>query len=135
MNQFICFLLVFAFSYRSGTACKSNIIEISNQLGPGIVLQYQCPNDEGFDVGIRELGFNEVHFITFKEWAPLNLKRIQYRCKLRYDNFFHDLEVYRSAFKKRCGQRRLWTAKKDGIYFRRGYDKPSEFERRWNVVP
>lgn len=138
MNHFTYFGLVFAMYYRFGTACKSNIIEITNRLGPGILLQYHCTKPSSgndHDDGNKELSFNKTHTIKFREVLLVNFRRIQYRCKLRYGKYSHDLEVYRSAATRRCGQRRLWTAKKDGIYFRRGYNKPSEFERNWNFVP
>ena len=127
-------MLVFAMYNTFGTACKRHIVEISNQLGPGVLLQFRCKSNNRDNAG--ELKFNKTFTSTFPDPGPMTFAgRWEVHCDLRYGKYHNRFEAYRSAAFERCGHRRLWTAKKDGIYFRRGYDKPSEFERHWKYVP
>ncbi|WZZ79245.1 hypothetical protein YC2023_099817 [Brassica napus] len=122
--------------YLVQLARNKHRVEITNQLGHGILLQLRCKNSNRGDTGNKELTFNNTFIDIFPDPGPVTfMGRWEVHCDLWYDKYHNRFEAYRSAAFKRCGQRRLWTAKKDGIYFRRGYDKPSEFERHWNYVP
>ena len=77
MNHFICFVLVFAMYYRFGTACKSNIIEIINQLGHGIVLQFHCTRpSSGYDASDCDTGNKEGEFTKYDSKLDFDCKRI-----------------------------------------------------------
>ncbi|KAF8100908.1 hypothetical protein N665_0214s0067 [Sinapis alba] len=101
MNLLICFVLVLV-----GTTYSRNHVEIHNQLGPGIVLYYQC----------RETNLESV---DEKEQLQFNKSRI-----FDYDKYYHDVRVYREATFRRSGILRSWEARKDGIYFKTRQNRP-----------
>lgn len=67
MNHLIVFMLVNTMYFRLNEACKLNIIEIHNQLGPGRRLQHHCRrNIDQLDRKIHYLKFNETEVIRFQ---------------------------------------------------------------------
>ncbi|CAH8358126.1 unnamed protein product [Eruca vesicaria subsp. sativa] len=133
MNLLISFMLVFATYYRFGTACKINRIELHNQLGPGIVLHYYCRDKtRKYPFETQELKFNTTRVLEFKD-AAVTYTKTTTDCYFKYGKYYHDFLAYREATLGRCGQLRSYTARKDGIYFTRRYEKPGEFKFHWNV--
>ncbi|EOA32945.1 hypothetical protein CARUB_v10016273mg [Capsella rubella] len=135
MNQLIVFALVIALHVSLNEACnKVNIVEIHNNLAPGRVLMHHCTgsiNEQ--DKGVQYLKFNEVFRIEFSDVSNRR-ERTEWNCLLRHGDkleYQFKVQVYRAAALERCDQYRSWTAKNDGIWFRRDRTKPSGHVLNW----
>lgn len=138
MNYLIIFALVIGMQFSLNKACtKPNIVEIHNQLAPGKLLMHHCRgsiNEQ--DKGLKYLKFNETFIIDFSDVSNRN-ERTVWTCKLRHGpqmEFYFNLQVYRAANVRRCNQYRSWTAKFDGIWFRRDRSKPSGHVLKWTKL-
>ncbi|KAF8097525.1 hypothetical protein N665_0286s0034 [Sinapis alba] len=130
MNLLLWFVFFFAGTAYSGW----NYVEIHNQLGPGIILHYHIRvNRPKQDEGNQKLKFNTSHIFKRKDLDLITLKRSEIHCMLRYDKYYHDVQIYRQAAFKRSGILRSWEARKDGIYFKTRHNRPWEFKFHWNV--
>lgn len=135
MNHLIIFSLVLAIHFSLNEACKKpNIVEIHNQLAPGKLLSHRCRgsiNEQ--DKGLQYLKVNQTFKIVFSDVSNRR-ERTVWTCMLRHGpklEFYFNLQVYRAASTERCDQYRSWTAKPDGIWFRRDREKPSGHVRNW----
>ncbi|KAF8044748.1 hypothetical protein N665_7110s0002 [Sinapis alba] len=133
MKLLTIFIFVLATYYRFGTACKDNRVVIINQLGPGILLTYDCYyKNPDIHAGKYTLKFNKWHDMEFQD-ASITFVKKTITCNFKYDKYYYDFRAYREAAFGRCGALRSYAARKDGIYFRRSYQKPWEFKFHWNV--
>ncbi|CAH8356144.1 unnamed protein product [Eruca vesicaria subsp. sativa] len=107
---------------------------ITNQLGGGKVLGYNCRNWLSHDWQGSLRNFNQNRTWEFADLSTRR-ERTQYECDLWYGDrkefHFDKLEIYRAAASDRCNQIRQWAARPDGIYFRRDHDKPLGFVLPW----
>lgn len=136
MNHLLVFLLVIAVFFMLNEACPKSRIVIQNQLGPGIPLQYHCRGKQGNttrDTGVATLRtFNANYTITIID-RPVNGTRAMITCDLSYgprNEYYYDVQVFYGAM--RCIQRiHLWTAKIDGIYFKKKDSYPMKLVLKW----
>ncbi|CAH8272194.1 unnamed protein product [Arabidopsis lyrata] len=121
-------------------ACRYNRIEIQNHLPPGTILQVHCrsKNPNG-DVGVKQLKDAIVPIIMEFQDKSIDHKKRAWMCRLSYISkkykleYYYDIQVYRAATFRRCGELRRWIAYKDGIYFTKHHDKPPGFVLPWMV--
>ncbi|AEC05800.1 Plant self-incompatibility S1 [Arabidopsis thaliana x Arabidopsis arenosa] len=135
MNHLIIFTLVIAIHFSFNEACNTpNVVEIHNQLAPGKLLKHHCRgsiNEQ--DKGVQYLKVNQNFTIVFSDVSNRR-ERTVWTCMLNHGDkmeFHFNLQVYRAAATERCNQYRSWTAKPDGIWFRRDRNKPSGHVRNW----
>ncbi|KAL9840093.1 putative plant self-incompatibility S1 [Arabidopsis thaliana] len=119
MNHLIIFTLVIAIHFSFNEACNTpNVVEIHNQLAPGKLLKHHCRgsiNEQ--DKGVQYLKVNQNFTIVFSDVSNRRERTVW--------------TLYRAAATERCNQYRSWTAKPDGIWFRRDRNKPSGHVRNW----
>ncbi|CAL9214273.1 unnamed protein product [Arabidopsis halleri] len=137
MNRFIIFMFVVATCLGLNVAffdmfpCPKNKILITNELGPGLVLQYHCHSRDN-NLNVANLQFNETKEIAFGDKLG---RRTRWTCLLKhglYMRYFSEFIAYRMANVRRCGAYRNWIARKDGIYVIRNRNPPPTFHHTWN---
>lgn len=127
-------MLVTCICFRVNEACKKNAVVIHNELAPGSILDIRC-----FDrttVRTFQLKAGAPPFIIyFKDTFP---QRTYWECTFRHGPnlkyYFHRLETYAQGFVKRCGQFRAWTARPDGIWFKRRYHSELGHVLNWKTI-
>ncbi|ESQ31673.1 hypothetical protein EUTSA_v10005414mg [Eutrema salsugineum] len=134
MNHLILFLVIIATCFEPNEACKKNNVEIHNELGPGRILELHCYSKDD-DLGIQKLSFNAPPYIIRFHDEVINLTK--WNCILRQGakmEYSFDVEVYKAGARviPRCGQLRVWSARIDGIYFKRKYSDPLKRVLSWN---
>ncbi|ESQ31672.1 hypothetical protein EUTSA_v10005700mg [Eutrema salsugineum] len=134
MNHLILFILLVASYFEPNEACKENHVVIHNELGPGKILQLHCKSEDD-DLGIQKFNYKAPpSIIRFHDSA---VKLTTWRCVFRHGpqmKSFNDVQVYRAGRRlvPRCGQLRVWTARPDGIYFKRKLQEPLKLKFFWN---
>ncbi|CAF2035261.1 unnamed protein product [Brassica napus] len=129
MNLLICFVLALA-----GTAYSRINVEmrIKSLLKLFSIMKCHMTNPTS-DLGSREVPFNQSRTFTFQDVDPINWEKEEMMCLLRYDRYYHDVQVYREATFSRSGILRSWEARKDGIYFKTRRNRQWEFKYYWYV--
>lgn len=108
--------------------CKVNSVIISNELTPSATLNIHCFNGKK-DMGIANLHYQAYPYKILFDDPTLGFGKTKvYRCILKHGRkleYYYDIQVYKGASaKQRCGASREWTAKVDGIYFRKDGIEP-----------
>ncbi|ESQ31671.1 hypothetical protein EUTSA_v10005113mg [Eutrema salsugineum] len=134
MIHLILFILVAGSYFELNEACKENHVVIHNELGPGKILQLHCRSKDD-DLGIQTFNYKAAPSIIRFHDEVINLT--EWNCIFRHGpkmEYSVDIEVYKAGPRvvPRCGQLRVWTARTDGIYFKRKLQDPLRFEVRWN---
>ncbi|EFH68754.1 hypothetical protein ARALYDRAFT_888164 [Arabidopsis lyrata subsp. lyrata] len=112
--------------------CPSNEIRISNELGPGLVLQYHCHSRDN-NLGVQNLQFKELKQIRFGDKLG---RRTRWTCLLKhglYMRYYQEFIAYRMGNVRRCGAIRHWFARKDGIYLMRNMHPPPTFHHMHGI--
>ncbi|KAL0737446.1 hypothetical protein Bca4012_013656 [Brassica carinata] len=137
MNYFI-FMLVIAMCFglnEGGPECPLNTLEIQNQLNPDSILKVNCSSNTDLVEPLHEVKFNDKYRIPVREAGQV--RRIVWRCLLRHgkkvENFLTIWRAYRGASSYRCGEKRSWIARVDGIYLEKN-NKPKGLQHHW-IVP
>ncbi|KAL9861276.1 putative plant self-incompatibility S1 [Arabidopsis thaliana] len=110
--------------------CPSNYILITNELGPGLVLQYHCHSRDD-NLNVENLQFNETKKIRLADKIG---KRTRWTCLLKhglYMRYYSEFIGYRMANVRRCGASRQWIVRKAGIYLTRNQNPPP-VQHFWN---
>ncbi|KAF8117522.1 hypothetical protein N665_0009s0046 [Sinapis alba] len=136
--NYLIFMLVIAMCFglnEGGTSCALNTLEIQNQLNHGSILKVNCSSNTNIIERLHEVKFNGKYQIPVREKGTA--KRIVWRCLLRYgkkvENFITIWRAYRGANLYRCGEKRSWIAKVDGIYLEKN-NKAKGLQHHW-IVP
>ena len=133
MKHLVLFILVTTY-FRLHEACEMNRVLLHNELGPGRLLEFHCYSVNN-DLGVKNLNFNATPYVI--EFHDDAILITTWDCLLRQGanlEYFYKVEAYRAGHRiiPKCGQRRVWTAKLDGIYFSRDLDTPPVLALRWN---
>lgn len=135
MKCFIFYVLVIAMYVGLNEACAVNRVIIQNELGPNTPLQYHCRGWNGQDTGVDTLKTVGGTYTIELSDVTNRRERTRWECDLRWgpakEYHFDHLEVYRAAISRRCGQLRHWSARKDGIYFRKDSNLPLGLVHPW----
>ncbi|EOA33974.1 hypothetical protein CARUB_v10021469mg [Capsella rubella] len=140
MNRLILFTFVVTSCFGLNAAfffdmfpCPSNEVIITNDLGPGLVLQYHCHSRDD-NLGVQHLQYNDTKRIKFGDKIG---KRTRWTCLLKHGirmQFYREFIAYRMANVRRCNAMRHWYARKDGIYINRNQRPPPVFIYPWNTT-
>ncbi|CAN8252890.1 unnamed protein product [Cochlearia groenlandica] len=140
MNRVIVFVLVIAmyFGLNEAKSCAPNRVILGNYLkrdneGNDRALQYRCRGSKGEDTGVKFLkSRNEGYKFEFADTK----ERTTWKCDIRFGKYYFDnLQVYRAASLRRCGQLRMWLFGNQGIYFTRDAKLPAGYVLPWSKSP
>lgn len=129
------FMIVNTIYFGFSDACKKNQVIIQNQLEPDRVLEYHCRSKDD-DLQVHTMNFNATPFII--RFHDAIAKLTTWACIFRQGpnmEYSYDIIVYKAADRfifTRCGQKRIWVAKIDGIYFSNTLDKLPWRVLSWN---
>ncbi|EOA18831.1 hypothetical protein CARUB_v10007445mg [Capsella rubella] len=119
MNRLIFFVLVIFVYFGVNEACKLNEIVFKNELGAGKRFEYQC-HDGKTNSGVKYLNNNANSGIRFKDTGK---QTSLWKCNLKHGvtvKYYYNVEAYLPTINyPRCGQLREYTARPDGVYFRK----------------
>ncbi|KAF8117306.1 hypothetical protein N665_0011s0030 [Sinapis alba] len=120
---------------QCNVGCLMNTLEIQNKLNPNSILKVNCSSNKNEDDGLHEVKVNDKYQIFLRERGLGS--RIVWRCLLRHghkvENFQIIWRAYRGASGSRCGQKRSWIARVDGIYLEKD-SKAKGLQYHWNVT-
>lgn len=95
-----------------------NTLEFQNKLNPGSIFKVNCSSNKKEVEDLHEIKFNDKYQFFLKERGVGN--RIVWRCLLRHGIKVENSQIlwraYRGAMRHRCGEKRSWIARLDGIY-------------------
>ncbi|ANM63434.1 putative plant self-incompatibility S1 [Arabidopsis thaliana] len=128
MNRLIAFLLIIALSFGLNKACEDCTIVFRNNLSPGIILKVNCEsNNKNRVTGTVKFQSDTVR-INFREAA---FERTTWHCLVQQGGYSQHFRAYRgSAPIPRCGELRVYIAKRDGIYLSANAG-PEKLDQRW----
>ncbi|KAF8108168.1 hypothetical protein N665_0114s0058 [Sinapis alba] len=135
--NYLIFMLVIArcFGLNEGYACDLNTLEFQNKLNPGSILKVNCSSNTNIIENLHELKVNDIYQIPVKEFGLGN--RIVWRCLLRYGDKVENSQIlwhaYRGASMYRCGEKRSWIARVDGIYLEKN-NKANGLQHHWMII-
>ncbi|RID60260.1 hypothetical protein BRARA_F03428 [Brassica rapa] len=135
--KYLIFVLVIAmcFGFNEGISCKPNTLEFQNKLNPGSILKVNCSTNTNIIEPLHEVKVNGIYQILVNE--KISPKRIVWRCLLRYgekvENSLIMWRAYRGARSFRCGEKRSWIVRIDGIYLEKN-NKAKGLQHHW-IVP
>ncbi|CDY65453.1 BnaC09g53170D [Brassica napus] len=150
MMNYLIFMLVIAmcFSLNKGIVCNidnyhlpqcrkgclMNTLEFQNKLNPGSIFKVNCSSNKKEVEDLHEIKFNDKYQIFLKERGVGNI--IVWRCLLRHGNKVENSQIlwraYRGAMRHRCGEKRSWISRLDGIYLEKN-NKAKGFQHPWVV--
>ncbi|CAN6540431.1 unnamed protein product [Malus baccata var. baccata] len=105
---------------------ETRVVNITNNLGPGIVLTLQCQSKDD-DLGKHELSFQSNFHWEFKSNSlfPNTL----FYCKMWWQNVYGSFDVYKAQRDdNRCASKCWWRIKQTGAF---SYDETKD---RWDLV-
>ncbi|CAH8350977.1 unnamed protein product [Eruca vesicaria subsp. sativa] len=142
MNNFIVFLFVITICFGLSEACAESRLVFKNELGKGNILHVKCqsynPSMNHPQIDIQPDRYH-IFFVPAEE-------RTTYNCRLFYplkkdpnerpsENHYPNLEAFRAGTgSNKCGQYREWSARHDGIYFRRCAITPLGHVLNWTTT-
>nr|VDD38258.1 unnamed protein product [Brassica oleracea] len=123
------------FGLNEGISCKPNTLEFQNKLNPGTILKVNCSTNTNIIERLHEVKVNDIYQILVNE--KISPKRIVWRCLLRHGEKVENSQIiwraYRGARSFRCGEKRSWIARVDGIYLEKN-NKAKGLQHHW-IVP
>ncbi|CAN8325484.1 unnamed protein product [Cochlearia groenlandica] len=135
MNNWIVSTVIIVMCLKVNEACKETHIVFHNEISPKSLLGIDC---KGKVTKSTRLGYKEdpPFIVAFKDNDDVFVRR-KVDCVLSYEpekgpRRFFNLEAY-NAKRKRCGQLRVWTAREDGIWFKREHNKPLGWVLKWQT--
>ncbi|KAF8083616.1 hypothetical protein N665_0763s0014 [Sinapis alba] len=115
--------------------CLLNTLEFQNKLIPGSTLKVNCSSNKKEVEDLHEIKFNDKYQIFLKERGLGN--RIVWRCLLQHGHKLKYSQIlwraYRGAMRHRCGEKRAWIARADGIYLEKN-DETKGFQHPWFIT-
>ncbi|KAF8096658.1 hypothetical protein N665_0304s0023 [Sinapis alba] len=131
MNYLILLVIAMCFGLNEGK-CFTNILELQNNLSPGSILKVNCSSNKGDVEPVHQVKLNVRYQIVVLEWGWGD--RVVFRCLLRHGRKMEYSQTiwraYRAAAEYRCGEKRSWIAKADGIYLVRN-GEPKGLKYPW----
>lgn len=133
MNYLIGFSnITFYFSLNDvGGSCLINMVNFQNELAKNIVLKVNCTSRND-NLGNHFVAFKGVPFEI--KCHEITLGKTEWFCTVRHGKFSKYFRAYKKTFIPRCGQKRFYTARFDGIYLSKNLG-PNSVMNTWDQLP
>lgn len=133
MNYLIYFLLTISlcFTLNEAESCLKNLVQFENQIGKGVILKVSCKSRDN-NLGDHFLPFKGTPFVI--RFHEAKFGKTEWVCTVQHGKFTKLFRAYKGVFFPRCGEKRIYIAKGDGIYLSKNLG-PETLKYPWDKLP
>lgn len=108
--------------------CLKNLVQFENQIDKGVTLKVNCQSRDN-KLGDHFLPFKGTPFVI--RFHEAKFGKTEWTCTVTHGKFSKYFRAYKGVFFTRCGEKRIYIAKGDGIYLSKNLG-PETFKYTWD---